>query len=206
MPFVIRNNVKTLFLHVPKTGGGTIEDWLRRNAGPLYFYSDGVPSSLRCCPQHFRMSDFREILGDQFFDHAVMVVRDPYHRIASEYRMQSAIAGSSFFARHPTFSHWLNKAIDETKKNPFYLDNHIRPQWHFVGSGVEVHHYEKGLLNVAARLSEIIGITPPRSLPHIHATSRLRINIQLDLADLLLINEFYAGDFELFGYERRSLH
>jgi hypothetical protein len=199
MPFIELNSKRLLFIHIPKTGGGSIESWLARHS-PLYFYSDGVPISLKCTPQHLRMSDFRELFGDDYFTNALTIVRNPYTRIASEYRMRTLIQRSSFFKGHPTFSQWLQRSLEEARKNLHYLDNHIRPQWYYLDGDVEIYFYEKGLITAATKIASIIGIPLPKRLPRIHNTSAKGINVRLCLSDLLLINEYYKRDFELFGY------
>jgi hypothetical protein len=199
MPFVQIGTTRLLYLHVPKTGGGTIEAWLKSLA-PLRFHTVGVPVALRCTPQHLRMSDFRALFGDGFFDHAVMTVRNPYDRIASEYRMRAVLGGKGFWKAFPTFSLWLESVLDKARKDPFHLDNHLRPQWDFTGTGVEILRYEDGLPAIIGRIAEIVDIAPPVEIEHVHDTSQTGIEVSWDLADRLRVQEFYARDFELFGY------
>lgn len=203
MPFIRHNGSAFLYLHVPKTGGGTVEAWMKTIA-PLRFHTVGMPVALRATPQHLRMADFRSLFGDGYFDHAVMTVRNPYDRIASEYRMRAMLGGQSFWKAFPTFSLWLEQSFAEADRNPFHLDNHLRPQWEFHGSGVEVLRFEDGLAAIVARMAERLGVAPPDSLPHVHDTSGADITVTWDLADSLRINAFYRQDFELFNYEMRT--
>ncbi|MFV3078145.1 sulfotransferase family 2 domain-containing protein, partial [Niveispirillum fermenti] len=190
---------RLLYLHVPKTGGGAIETWLKTLA-PLHFHSIGMPNALRCTPQHFRMADFRALFGDGWFDHAAMTVRNPYDRIASEYRMRAVLSGQGFWKAWPQFSLWLETNLEAATKNPFHLDNHLRPQWEFHGSGVEVLRYEDGLLAAAAHMAMLLGVEPPTELPRVHDTSEAQIEVSWDLSDRLRVQEFYRKDFEIFGY------
>lgn len=199
MPFVQIGTKRLLYLHVPKTGGGTVEEWLRTLA-PLQFHSVGMPTALRCTPQHLRMSDFRELFGDGYFDHVVMTVRNPYDRIASEYRMRAVLGGKGFWNAFPSFSLWLEQVLEAAAKNPFHLDNHIRPQWHFTGSGVEILRYEDGLPTILDRTARLLEVPPPKEIPRVHDTSDSGVEVRWDLADRLLVQNFYARDFELFGY------
>lgn len=199
MPLISYSGRTLLYLHVPKTGGGTIEAWLQTLA-PLRFHSIGMPVALKCTPQHLRMSDFRSLFGDGFFDHVVMTVRNPYDRIASEYRMQAMLSGQGFWKAWPTFSLWLEQALAAAARNPFHLDNHLRPQWEFTGSGVEVLKYEDGLPAIITRMAEILNVPPPTELPHVHDTTTSDISVEWDLQDRLRVQEFYRRDFEQFGY------
>lgn len=200
MPFIEHNHRRLLYLHVPKTGGGAIEAWLGALA-PLRLHSVGVPVALRCTPQHLRMSDIRSLFGKDFFHHVVMTVRDPYERIASEYRMRAVIGGKGFWKAYPSFSLWLETALAQAARDPFHFDNHLRPQWEFTGSGVEVLRYEDGLERVAARMAELLEVPPPASLPRVHDTGAAEIAVAWDRVDRLRVQEFYRKDFEVFGYD-----
>lgn len=200
MPFLQNQSCRLLYLHVPKTGGGTIEAWLKTIA-PLHFHSVGIPTALRCVPQHFRMADFNALFAKGFFDSAVMTVRNPYDRLASEYRMRALLSGKGFWKAWPSFSLWLEGNLEAAAKNPFHLDNHMRPQWEFHGSGVEVLRFEDGLPAITARIAALLNVSPPTNLPKVHDTSETPIEIMWDLSDRLRVQEFYRKDFELFGYE-----
>ena len=200
MPILHYQNTRLLYLHVPKTGGGTIEAWLA-TLGPLQFQTVGVPAALRCTPQHLRMADFNALFGKGFFDHVVMTVRNPYDRIASEYRMRAVIAGQGFWKAAPSFSHWLEHQLDAAAKNPFHLDNHLRPQWEFHGTGVTVLPYEQGLPAITAQIADLLGVDAPQDLPRVHDTTGHRIAVDWDLSDRLRVQDAYRKDFELFGYE-----
>jgi hypothetical protein len=199
MPFVEIETKRLLFIHVPKTGGGAIEAWLKTLA-PLHFHSIGVPLALRCTPQHLRMADFRALFGDGYCDAAVMIVRNPYDLIASEYRMRATLARQGFRKDAPRFSQWLETNLAAVARNPFHLDNHLRPQWDFHGSGVEVLRYEDGLVQAAARIAELLDVPKPEELPRVNDTSFAGINVVWDLSDRLRVQDFYAKDFEVFNY------
>jgi hypothetical protein len=199
MPILHYQNKRLLYLHVPKTGGGAIEAWLKTLA-PLQFHSVGVPTALHCTPQHLRMSDFNALFSKGFFDHIVMTVRNPYDRIASEYRMRAVLGGKGFWQAFPSFSLWLETTLEQASRNPFHLDNHIRPQWQFTGTGVEVLRFEDGLPGIIGRIAELLDVPAPDEIPRINDTSDSKIEVEWDLSDRLLVQEFYAKDFALFDY------
>lgn len=203
MPFIQHAGRTLLYLHVPKTGGGTVEAWMKTIA-PLRFHSVGVPAALRATPQHFRMADFRSLFGEGYFDHVVMTVRNPYDRIASEYRMRAVLGGKGFWKAFPSFSMWLEQSLADARKNPFHLDNHLRPQWEFHGNRVKVLRYEDGLPAVVAHMAGLLGVTPPDTLPRVHDTSEAGIEVAWDTVDILRVNAFYGQDFEVFGYPLRT--
>lgn len=202
MPFVEYNSKRILYIHVPKTGGTTIEQWLTSHA-PLHFHTIGMPTPMKCTPQHLCMQDIRLLFGDGFFDYAFMTVRNPYTRIMSEYKMRALIAGKSFWKSWPTFSLWLEQTLNNARKTPFIMDNHIRPQWQFTGSGVEVFRFEDGMESILNQLAVRIGAPIPKEIPHQLSTQEFPHEVLWDKVDILRIQEFYAQDFQEFGYDMR---
>jgi hypothetical protein len=145
------------------------------------------------------MADFRALFGDGYCDAAVMIVRNPYDLIASEYRMRATLARQGFRKDAPRFSQWLETNLAAVARNPFHLDNHLRPQWDFHGSGVEVLRYEDGLVQAAAPVAELLDVSKPEELPRVNDTSASGINVVWDLSDRLRVQDFYAKDFEVFN-------
>ncbi|VVT34310.1 sulfotransferase family 2 domain-containing protein [Rhizobium sp. EC-SD404] len=199
MPFIEYNEKRVLFIHIPKTGGTTVEGWLG-GLSHLHFHSVGVPAFSKCTPQHYRMQDFRALFGDQFFDFSFCFVRNPYDRLESEFRMQATIQKTGFWRRHSSFSTWLDGSLEIARQNAFHLDNHLRPQWEFIGSGVRVLRLEDGLETGLAEVAAFLGEVPPANLGKENSTSNSEIRVDWDLQDRCKIEEFYRRDFEQFGY------
>ncbi|WP_170295356.1 sulfotransferase family 2 domain-containing protein [Paracoccus aestuariivivens] len=197
MPFIQHNGKRVLLIHIPKTGGTSLENWMKTIA-PLRMFSMGVPAASKCTPQHYRMQDVRALLGEGFFDLAVAVVRNPYARIESEYRMRAQLAKESFFKGIANFTPWLEESLSRQKREPFFLDNHLRPQWEFLGSDIEVFRLEDGLLAPAARIADVLGVASPEILPRDLVTDPL--DIIWDQIDRIRVREHYARDFETLDY------
>lgn len=200
MPFIEFRSRRLLYLHVPKTGGSAIEAWLR-TLSPLQLHSVGNPVAMHCTPQHLRMSDIRSLFSEGFFDDVVMTVRNPFTRIESEYRMHVILGKEGFWGSCPAFSLWLENTLGEAARNPFLFDNHLRPQWEFLGDEVEVLRYEDGLDAAVGRIAAMLGTEAPESLDQIYATAASGITVKWDAVDVLRVQDFYRRDFEVFGYD-----
>lgn len=198
MPFIQHNGKRVLFIHIPKAGGTSVETWMKGIA-PLRLFSMGVPHASRCTPQHYRAQDIEALLGRDFFDYALTIVRNPYDRIASEYRMRAQLARESFWKGLPAFSHWLEENLDQQKRNKFHLDNHLRPQWEFLGKAVQVFRLEDGLNAPLAAIAGQLGIEAPEQAPHELRSDPLEL--EWSPADRIRIRDHYARDFETFGYQ-----
>ncbi|WP_140849628.1 sulfotransferase family 2 domain-containing protein, partial [Paracoccus sp. FO-3] len=114
MPFIQHNGKRILFIHIPKAGGTSVESWMKGIA-PLRLFSMGIPHASRCTPQHYRAQDIEALLGEGFFDYAFTIVRNPYHRIESEYRMRAQLAKDSFWKGLPAFSPWIEENLDQQR-------------------------------------------------------------------------------------------
>ena len=87
MPFLTHRNQHVLFIHIPKTGGTAVTEWMR-SIGPIQLYSSGTPGAFRIRAQHLRNVDIAELFTVEFFAYRFAIVRNPYDRTASEYRFR----------------------------------------------------------------------------------------------------------------------
>jgi hypothetical protein len=202
MPWLEHAGKRVLFVHIPRTGGTTVERWLQESA-PLRFRSVGLPAFSRITPQHYTVNDIRALLGDGFFDYSFAIVRNPLTRIASEYRLRARLGRQdSFWREASTFSLWLEKQAAALAANPFHLDNHMRPQWQFLADDVKVFRFEEGLPAIIAQVAADIGIPfDSSSVAHQLATSEADGEVKWDIRERGLITDMYRRDFEMFGYD-----
>ncbi|WP_138467540.1 sulfotransferase family 2 domain-containing protein [Poseidonocella sp. HB161398] len=199
MPFIETGGKRIFFVHIPKTGGQTVEAWLA-GLGPLRLHSVGLPAALNCTPQHLRWLDVTQIFGEDAFDYAFAVVRNPFARLESEYRMAWIQAKQGFFRAAPRFSLWLEQALDAYEDNPFSLDNHLRPSSAFLGREVEVFRFEDGLAQAVASVAERTGLAAPAALPHENASAGFEGEIRWDIPLVDRVAQIYADDLRRFGY------
>ena len=198
MPLFRINDLDLLFIHIPKTGGTSIEKWLS-DLGEISYYSTVVPSFLKCSPQHFMMSYFK-LLNPYLDCPAFTIVRNPYERAESEYffRVRGQIP-----KLRPKFSAWMIKQLQHVSRNPHHLDNHFMPQSYYIEDGVAVHRFEDGFDVIIENISKAYGIDPPEKIPHAHKSVRTKVEWSTEL--LIKFNAFYAADFEMLGYQKRKL-
>jgi len=198
MPFIERDAKRILFVHIPRTGGSSIEKSLS-DVAPLRFLYPGKLPFLHVSPQHLTFPDFKSLLGTDFFNYCFTVVRNPYRRIESIYGMRTALARERFIKNVSPFNIWLQVNLSHASKDPFYLDGHLRPQTDYIGSGMNVFRYETGLQNIVSKVSEQTGI--PLQLPEKrHLQSQHLSPIEWNYESLSLVNKFYADDFRSFKY------
>ena len=197
MPFITHNKKRILFIHIPKTGGTSVGSWLKTIA-PMHFESPRMPSGFLVTPQHLTNSDFNSLFHKNFFNFRFAIVRDPYARMESEYRFRTKIAKSLSQPELPTFSIWLEVELEAFARTQTHLDNHLRPQVDFIGSGVNVYKFEDGMALILAAIAKDSGLPTPEKVAH--ARKATRMDIEWDLQDRLKVNRVYADDFARFGY------
>jgi hypothetical protein len=155
-------------------------------------------------PEHFTWSDIAALFPARYFDYSFTVIRCPYHRIESEYRMRSILSTQGLWGATAPFSIWLANSIHQARRDSHFLASHFRPQTDFLGSGVRVFRYEDGLDNIVARVEAESGIR--LTLPQQRALSSGAFEkvIDWDAQDIHLVNQHFRADFEELGYEQRT--
>lgn len=206
---------KTLFVHIPKTGGQSVETvflndlglkWderavlgLRRNddpgAGPerlAHLYGD----------EYVRLG---HVTGEQFDSYTrFAIIRHPYDRMISEYRwrMKTHIR-RGHKGDLPTFDAFLNRDLSDEYSD---VSRHMQTQVRYLLDGQgrclvsHILRFERLAEDIAPVFRKIFGKT--RVLPHANrgdpAVIFGRDNLTKAHKDLLA--ERYRVDFETFGY------
>jgi len=193
-----------LFIHVPKTGGTAIETFFRAVGFAGFFDPPSympVRPYLKVPPAHYDYEVLRRLFDlDSLYSFAV--VRHPVKRMISRYRwaVDKSTAAESFVKMD--FSTFLRQSIAEYRRNENVGAGHMKPQVRFVGEKVtKIFKYEAGLDAIVRRVLEDIGFNPQGELklPLINASTQRAIEPSAD--DIRLIRDFYAEDFEAFGYD-----
>lgn len=205
MPLYLKNNCQPiLFLHIPKTGGSTIESWLNTECGysQLLFSTDPL-DGMTCTPQHLGIKAVSGLVGDHFSleaSYVFAVVRNPFDRLISEFFYR---VGLKQIRLGPTpekyFSNWVNDSLSQASKKPHILDNHLRPQCYFVSDDVHVFKFETGIKSIL----ETVAKANNQARPDVIASKKISIkkNVIWSKSAIRRVQEFYKQDFNQFGYD-----
>jgi len=202
MPFFRCSDKLLFFVHAPKAGGSSVEDYLIRRFDDVFVYSGGGRSGvgkgtgLISPITHLCAWDLEDFLPTQM-DLVFTLVRNPLSRILSEYRWQR---GSSQASRLD-FSTWLNVMIKAARIDRRTYRNHIRPTSELVPERAEIFRLEDGFDAMVDRIDEATGTTAPDiTVGHLKNRGKASEPIKLTRQDVALIADFYAVDYERFGY------
>lgn len=193
MPIFTVNEKKLLFIHIPKTGGTSLESCLAKYC-EISFYSTAVPRFMNCSPQHLCADDYIALFGQGAFS-SFTVVRNPYERLESEYFFRTRNSSPNL---EPNFNVWLSLHLDHQSRNPFHLDNHLRPQVEFVSHDSKIFRYEDGLDLAYMHALNYLGIEEQGSLPRLNPGSLKEVEWTLNSRNK--VNDLYRADFDQFGY------
>ncbi len=200
MPFVEADGKRILFIHIPKTGGTSIEKWLG-SKGPIMFRSIGIPPQHRTTPQHFTYNDLSHLFGDEYFDYSFAIVRNPFNRFVCEYKMRALEARRGIWGQAPAFALWSETVVEAYRSNRWFLDNHLRPQWEFISKRVRVFKYEEGLDKIVQKVCEEVSIPAPSDALGRHmSTDEFSDVIDWDVKEITAVKNLYRQDFDMFGY------
>lgn len=207
MPLYLpRNGPRILFVHIPKTAGTSVTDYLTRRFGDAVLTNDQFLEKARerrgyvVPPGHLTADDLRAF-APMDVDLAFAVVRDPVERIVSEYRFQRQVKGLAQLG----FATWLRVALAAAKREPRVYDNHIRPQTHFLSDTVKVFRLEDDLSRLHQHIDEMAGEETDNVFKRINPSSGTRSDVEPSRQDVALIADFYAEDYDKLGYPQPQL-
>ncbi len=200
MPLYCNNDRTILLVHIPKTGGSSLEEMLV-DAGAtqaLKFHKRLGFSA--CTPQHMHWEVLCRWVPRSFYNFSLTIVRNPFHRLASEYAWRSKITDAPI----PEFNTWVRETLKRYEKNPYVYDNHLRPQVDFVGPKVKVFKLEDGLDPAAKMAFRRLGLTyrKPKA-PHVRKSEHTLIEIEQSVLEQ--VRAFYAADFEAYDYDPEDI-
>ena len=209
MPYFYRNdsidsgkNVNLLFVHIPKTGGTSFENYLSDLYNiPLNFYSllsPKVQAGDTSTPQHYTLHTIwnrrKEIRLFEENLRIITLVRNPYSRMISELFFRNLINIS-------TIPNEVTKCIYRyLNDNTTTYDNHRLPQIEFlldssgkIWNGVEILHLENIKHDLAQQGFHNFH-------HHNNSATKIRFTKFLNDESYRLINDYYSQDFATFGY------
>ena len=151
-----------------------------------------------CSPQHFHGEILNSVFDVSTFDFLLMSVRNPINRLKSEYLMRNRIKRTD-----PDL--WVVNILKQFNKNPFLLDNHLRPQIEFLVRGVKIYKQENKFdQNWIDKIEKVIpfkllgGRTNDLSRYDIDKVTTN--DVVFSKETIKQVEEFYSVDFECFSY------
>lgn len=209
MPIFLSANI--LLIHIPKTGGTSIENQLydreqtnnRRTVAT--FYSENRASGVSYNLQHFTWADLKQALGKRINDFKLIftVVRNPYDRLVSEFHSKVKKTDYKSLAE---LQQKFEEFCDQLTQGKYINDNHQTPQFKFLIDDHEKIPPEIVVLHFETLASDFKDLFGYDLQYHDYKTNRLTtcFHHYTDRAKNL-IRKFYQRDFELLNYDPDSI-
>jgi len=215
MPYFKNNNINLLLIHIPKTGGTSLEKYfskkynIKLDINSLYTIKNNPEYLLNNVHlQHLTLLNLKDNNKRFKIDwnnlKIITIVRNPYDRILSEifWRNIKMEKKNNIKTKIDSINK-IKEYIQKYKNNNSTLDNHMRPQYEF-------------LLNKEQQIDPNILILKTEDL-----TEQMKKNGWVDFSNfdnkvintykysdwfnqeiLDLINEIYDNDFKYFNYNK----
>ncbi len=198
-----------VFVHIPKTGGTTVEKMMFPNHSfstdpdysTLYGWDDRVGWL-----NHLTMEQMREVCPYRELNEPVVftIVRNPWDRLVSEYHWKCASSGLQIpfgeFVRLLYLGE--TEAIKKWYRATIGFDQHIRPQSSYLSPSsegvVKILRFENFADEVMQMLRQcgIDGELPPRLRASVHA----HYTDYYNRCTVDMVGSLYREDRERFGY------
>lgn len=194
MPYIKEHNL--IFIHIPKTGGTSIEKkfgmYHQWDYDKLIHRRQEVINDVLTAPQHWTPNLIIDKLGKAVYDKCIKftVVRNPYHRVLSEYFYKTRNSN-------------LNKFNDWFFDYYSCIDNdHKLPQHYFVDDSIDFIARTETLQSDFDLFVKKYNLNIDSKLPHVNKSLYNTRNTiySLNQNAISKINEIYKKDFELFNY------
>ncbi|MDU8926153.1 sulfotransferase family 2 domain-containing protein [Alisedimentitalea sp. MJ-SS2] len=195
MPLARLGQTLVFFAHIPKTGGTSIETYLR-SKGQVTMHSGVDLEWLPCSPQHMHVELHGALLEPGFCDYTFAVLRDPVERMKSEYRHRSKRASDR--GKHvASFDEWAPRVLKLSRNQPYLYDNHLRPQTEFVTPDMRLFRLEGGLDPVYDWIDTLGGnpVVPSRDWKRNLSHGQVEVAPETET----FIRGFYAMDYALLA-------
>lgn len=231
MPIALVNGRVLFFVHIPKCGGSSIEDYLSAKGRLALRAPDRNCRWSKSSPQHMERTIYERIIPDSFFDCGFIVLRDPMERLKSEFRMKAKVPRRSlnpinlalrlrgkytgkriyeyrfyFIPLHVDFDIFVRISFLLNRINPYYADNHLRPQVDYYSPKLKAFRFEDGFATIFDWI-DIVTQTP-RQKNRPHKLKGNEIEAQPSDATIALVRRRYAQDYKLIDhlFRKRSAH
>lgn len=206
----INRYYKTLFVHIPKCAGTSIEKILDMSTLNEYFSHKRIHSNrmqipvekfteeeytncVNKTPQHMTYSEMCKVIDniDSLFKFSI--VRNPYSRLVSQYEYSK-----SFIKDADTFANLINCLDYEKTKRIELFDGHLETQTSYLKNfDGKIYRFE----NIQECMNDLKQYSPVTIIPHANKREYTKQYMEYYTPELLeKVQKFYIEDFTNFNY------
>ncbi|MEP0071339.1 MAG: sulfotransferase family 2 domain-containing protein [Marinomonas sp.] len=193
MPLYINDNFKNiLFIHIPKTGGTSIEQSL--SIYPEAFFNKF--NKYHVTPQHFDREDYLHLSIPSIIEASFCLVRNPLDRLHSEYKYRVRRSKRLYkFFDFESFVYYVKRIGSDN----CHLDNHLRSQVDFVFPDTKIYRFEDGVVNVMENVSKDLAFSKCVLGKHEKKSKIISLKRSRQIDEI--IYKTYKDDYVAFKYK-----
>ena len=201
---MISHKHKYIFIHIPKTGGSSVEISLLGSEGitnpiPLHRLPEKHKQEYRVGggkhDQHFPLELFEESYQKEYF--CFTFVRNPWDMLVSEYLWIKKVRFSKSFYADVSFTQFVKLLAKGWAPAQVW---HQLPSTDFINDNMDFIGRFENLQEDFNTICDKIGI-PQQTLPHNNRSDRKHYTEYYDDETKDMIASKYALDIKCFGYE-----
>ncbi|MEZ9322783.1 sulfotransferase family 2 domain-containing protein [Vibrio sp. 10N.286.51.E5] len=198
---IVRNdrNQSFLFMHIPKTGGTSIEKTLVESGYNVGFItSRDFEKEMNINLQHVDAEWVIKNGIEQLTDFSFAVVRNPVNRLLSEYRYRCKTSRlMTRFVEFDVFCRFLIMFPDYFNRR---FDNHGKKQADYLLEKTYTFKIENGMESLEVYLKNN-GFENLQSIGHFNRTRYQHSVFSVSNEVSMQLKEYYSDDFNRFGYD-----
>lgn len=196
----ISDEYKTIFIHIPRTGGTSFEDTLKLRENKKKTLIGIIPGK-NIVYQHLTPKQLREYIPVNKWEsyYKFVIVRNPLDRAVSDFSFFKKNKKGPLLGIH-TFLDYCKlaeKVVTQESYNKHILYDHFRPQYKYL-QGIKynkicrMESYGKDIEQV----KKIIGC----NIPELHKNGGSAYKIIPTLEEKKIIQRVYHKDYKILGY------
>ena len=213
MPYFKNQNINLLFIHIPKTGGTSLEKYLSRkykiplNSNSLFMFINKLNTDITIDSTLQHMTYQTIIKYKDYFKidfnnlEIITIVRNPYERLISDLFFLKKIKINS--SKEEVYNTIIKRYLNES------VDNHTIPQYLFVTDenkqlipNIKILHTETLYKDMHTLGHKDFNLKENKN--KINTNTNNYYNY-LNNDSIKIINEFYDYDFTLFNYKKLEI-
>ena len=210
MPILRHRSKLSLFAHIPKCGGTSVETYCAQAGisiafADLAFKSNPAPQKWTVSsPQHVEGYSLNRLFPKSFFDDYFAVVRNPFDRLRSAFNFQKRVERT--VQPDARLSDFVKADLVKNYRYIGFCDNHFFPQVGFLapGNSYAIFKLEDGLEAVKQHIDQtMFGAPLALQMGHANKAKGQSAPPEMDALDaeaLALVQEIYKEDFARLGY------